>query len=139
MVTTVTAAHHFIWRHLYASMEAAPTPTSKLMFVTPDKESSMSTFWQEEELEQICSRESLMEKAADIEKRISVQEHEREIYDFDPTRFYENHFYRVTDFLLRQDIGRFIMCKYVSDKKIPWQRRRRLGMALPKMRQQPVF
>jgi len=38
MATTVTAAHHFIWRHLYASMQAAQTPTSKLRFVTPDKE-----------------------------------------------------------------------------------------------------
>ena len=28
MATTVTAAHHFIWRHLYASIQAAQTPTS---------------------------------------------------------------------------------------------------------------
>ena len=40
MATNVTAAHHFIWRHLYASMQAAQTPASKLRFVTPDKESS---------------------------------------------------------------------------------------------------
>jgi len=78
MATTVTAAHHFIWRHLYASMQAAQTPASKLRFVTPDEESSMSTLWQEEEFEQICSRVSLTEKAADIEKTISVKEHERE-------------------------------------------------------------
>ena len=45
--------------------------------VTPDKESSMSTLWQEEEFKQICSRESLTEKAADIEKTISVKEHKR--------------------------------------------------------------
>ena len=38
MATTVTAAHHFIWRHLYASIQAAQTQTSKLRFVTPDKE-----------------------------------------------------------------------------------------------------
>jgi len=75
MATTVTAAHHFIWRHLYASMQAAQTPASKLSFVTPDKESSMNTLWQEEEFEQICSRESLTEKAAEIEKTISVKEH----------------------------------------------------------------
>ena len=68
MATTVTAAHRFIWRHLYASMQAAQTPTSKLRFVIPDKESSMSTLRQVEEFEQICSRESLMEKAADVEK-----------------------------------------------------------------------
>jgi len=32
MATTVTAAHHFIWRHLYTSMQAAQTPASKLRF-----------------------------------------------------------------------------------------------------------
>ena len=53
----------------------------------------MSTLWQEEEFEQICSRESLTEKAADIEKTISVKEHERERYDFDLTMFYENRFW----------------------------------------------
>jgi len=53
----------------------------------------MSTLRQEEECEQICSRESLTEKAADIEKTISVNEHERERYDFDPTMFYENLFW----------------------------------------------
>jgi len=93
MATTVTAAHHFIWRHLYASIRAAQTPASKLRVVTPDKESSMNTLWQEEEFEQICSRESLTEKAANIEKTISVKEHEREHYDFDPTMFYENRFW----------------------------------------------
>jgi len=49
MATTVTAAYHFIWRHLYASMQAAQTPASKLRIVTPDKVSSMNTLWQEEE------------------------------------------------------------------------------------------
>jgi len=47
-------------------MQAAQTPTSELRFVTPVKESSMSTLWQEEEFEQICSRESLTEKVADV-------------------------------------------------------------------------
>jgi len=93
MATTVTAAHHFIWRHLYASMQAAQTPASKLRFVTPDKESSMNTLWQEEEFKQICSRELLTDKAAEIEKTISVKEHERERHDFDPTLFYENRFW----------------------------------------------
>jgi len=92
MATTVTAAHHFIWRHLYASIQAAQTPMSKLRFVTPDKESSMSTLWQEEEFKQICSRESVMEKAADIEKTIVVKEHKRARYDFEPM-FYENRFW----------------------------------------------
>ena len=36
----------------------------------------------------------------------------------------------VADFMLRQDAGRFMLGKYLSDKKIPWQRRRRLGMAV---------
>ena len=93
MVTTVTAAHHFIWRYLYASMQAAQTPMSKLRFVTPDKESSMSTLWQEEKFKQICSRESLTEKAADIEISISVKEHRRERNDFDPIMLYENRFW----------------------------------------------
>jgi len=93
MATTVTAAHHFIWRHLYASVQAAQTPASKHRFVTPDKESSMSTLWQEEEFEQICSRESMTGKAAHIEKTISVKEHEREHLDFDQTMFYENRFW----------------------------------------------
>jgi len=69
MATTVTAAHHFIWRHLYASMQAPQTPMSKLRFVILDKESSMSTLCQEEDFKQICNRESLMEKTADIEKK----------------------------------------------------------------------
>jgi len=63
MSTTVTAAHHFIWRHLYASLRAAQTSgqvssglsASKLRFVTPDKESSVNTLWQQEEFEQIYS------------------------------------------------------------------------------------
>jgi len=37
MATSATAAHHFIWRHLYASMQAAQTPASKLRYVTPQK------------------------------------------------------------------------------------------------------
>jgi len=75
-------------------MQSAQTPASELRIVTPDKESSTSTLWQEKEFEKIsCSRESLTEKAADIEKMISVKRHERERYDFDPTMFYENRFW----------------------------------------------
>jgi len=36
----------------------------------------------------------------------------------------------VADFMLRQNAGRFTLKKYLSDKKIPWQRRRRLGMTV---------
>ena len=41
------------------------------------------------------SRESLTvtEKAAEIEKMIAMKANERERYDFDPTRFYENRFW----------------------------------------------
>jgi len=49
--------------------------------------------WQEEDYKQICSRDLLTEKAADIEKTIAVKEHNRERYDFDPTMFYENRFW----------------------------------------------
>ena len=61
MASIIMAAHHLVWRHLYASIQAAQTPTSKLRFVTPDKESSMSTLWQEEEFKQI----SVQQKIAD--------------------------------------------------------------------------
>ena len=54
---------------------------------------TMSTLWQEKEFKQICSRESLTEKAADIAKTIGVKEHERKRYDFDPIIFYENCFW----------------------------------------------
>jgi len=45
MATTVTAAHHSIWRHLYDSIHAAQKPKIKLKFVTLDKESNMSMLW----------------------------------------------------------------------------------------------
>jgi len=34
------------------------------------------------------------------------------------------------EFILRQDAGRYMLGKYLSDKKIPWQRRRQLGMVV---------
>jgi len=73
MATTVTAPHHFIWRHLYARLQAEQT----LRLVAPDKESNMSTLWQEEEYKQICNRDLLTEKTAETEKTISAKEHER--------------------------------------------------------------
>jgi len=60
--TTVTAAHHSIWRHLYGSMHAAQKPKSKLKFVMLDKESNLSTLWRSEEFLRICSKEELAEK-----------------------------------------------------------------------------
>ena len=68
MATTVTAAHHFIWRHLYASMQAAQSPASKLGVVTPDKESNMNTLWQEEEFSRYAA-ENRWQKAAALKKR----------------------------------------------------------------------
>jgi len=41
MATTVTAAHHSIWRHLYEIMHAVQKPKSKLKFATLDKENKM--------------------------------------------------------------------------------------------------
>jgi len=38
MTTTITAAHHSIWRHLYDSVHAAQKPKSKPKIVTLDKE-----------------------------------------------------------------------------------------------------
>ena len=73
MATTVTAAHHSIWRHLYDSMHAAQKPKSKLKFVTLGKESNMSTLWRREEFLRICSKEELAEKAQDIEVTIPVK------------------------------------------------------------------
>jgi len=40
--------------------------------------------WQKDEFEQICSRESLTEMAAEIEKT----KHARERHDFDPRMFF---------------------------------------------------
>jgi len=57
MATTVTAAYHSIWRHLYDSIHAAQETKSKLKFVTLDKESNMSTLWRRKEFLRICSKE----------------------------------------------------------------------------------
>ena len=45
IATTVTAAHHSIWRNLYDSVHAAQKPKSKPKFVALDKESNMSMLW----------------------------------------------------------------------------------------------
>jgi len=36
----------------------------------------------------------------------------------------------VADFMLRQDEGRYILGKYLSNKQIPWRSRMQIGMAL---------
>jgi len=62
MATTVTAAHHFMWKHLYASMQAAQTPASKLRFVTANKEGSMNTLWQKEKFEQLMPQQRITDR-----------------------------------------------------------------------------
>jgi len=73
MATTVTAAHHSIWRHLYDSMHAAQKPTSKHKFLALDKKRNMSTLLRREVFLRICSKEDLAEKAQDIEVTIPVK------------------------------------------------------------------
>jgi len=92
MATTVTAAHQFIWRHLYDSMHAAQKPKSKLKFVTLDKERNMSTLWRQEEFLRICSKKELAEKAQDIGVTIPVKKSQETRYNLDPGSFFVNHF-----------------------------------------------
>jgi len=80
MATTVTSAHHSIWRHQYDSMHAAQKPKSELKFVT----SSISTLWRREEFVRICSKEELAEKAKDIEVTIPVKKSQEARYNLDP-------------------------------------------------------
>jgi len=92
MATTVTAAHHFIWRHLYDSMHAAQKPKSMLKFVTLDKQSNMSTLWRREEFLSICSKEELAEKAQDIEVTIPVKKSQEARYNLNPGSFFKKRF-----------------------------------------------
>jgi len=91
MATTVMAAHHSIWRHLYDSMHAAQKLKSKLKFVTLDKESNISTLWRREEFLRIC-KEELAEKAQDIEVTIPVKISQETRYNLDPGSFFVNRF-----------------------------------------------
>jgi len=89
MATTVTAAHHSIWRHLYNSMHAAQKPKS----VTLDKESNMSTLWRREKFLIICRKEELAEEAPDIEVTIPVKKNQETLYILDPGSFFVNRFW----------------------------------------------
>jgi len=93
MATTATAAHHSIWGRLYDSMHAAQKPKSKLMFVTLNKESIMSTLWRREEFLRICSKEELAEKAQDMEVSIPVKKGQETRYNLDPGSFFVNRFW----------------------------------------------
>ena len=93
MATTVTAAHHSIWRHLYDSMHAVQKPKRKLKFVTLYKESNMSTLWRREEFLRICRKEELAEKARDIEVTIPVKKSHETRYNLYPGSFFINRFW----------------------------------------------
>jgi len=93
MTTTVTDAHHSIWRHLYDRMYAAQKPKSKLKFVTLHKESKMSTLWRREEFLRVYSKEGLAEKAQDIEVTIPVKKSQETWYNLDPGSFFVNRFW----------------------------------------------
>jgi len=95
MATTVTAAHHSIWRHLYdtGSMHATQKPKSKLKFVTLDTESNMSTLWRREEFLRICSTEELAEKAQYITVTILVKKSQETRYNLDLGSFFVNRFW----------------------------------------------
>ena len=93
MATTVTAAHHSIWWHLYDSMHAAQKPKSKLKCVTLDKESNMSTLLRRKEFLRIFSKEELVEKAQDIQGTIPVKKSQEKRYNLDPGSFFVNRFW----------------------------------------------
>jgi len=93
MATTITAAHHSIWKHLYDSMHAAQKPKSKLKFVTIDNESNMSTLWRREKILRICSKEDVTEKAQDVEVTIHVKKSQDARYNLDPESFFVNRFW----------------------------------------------
>ena len=94
MATTVTAAYHFIWRHLYDSMHAAQKSKSKLrlQFVTLDHKSDMSTLYRREEFLRICSKEDLTEKAQDMEVTIPIKKSQETLYNLDQESFFVNRF-----------------------------------------------
>ena len=93
MATSITAAHHSIWKHLYDCMTAAQKPKSKLKFITLDQKSNMSTLWRREEFLRICSKETLAEKAQDIEVTILVKKSQETRYNLDPGSFFVNCFW----------------------------------------------
>jgi len=120
MATTVTAAHHSIWRHLYDNMYAAHKPKIKLKFVTLDKESNMSTLWRREEFLRIYTKEDLTEKAQDIEVTIPVKKSQEARYKLDPDSFFINRFWgRRPDGVALNEalkIGYILECKRSTDR-----------------------
>ena len=93
MATTVTAAHHSIFKHLYDSMHAAQKSKRKLKFVTLDKESNMSTLRRREEFRRICSKEYLVTMAQKIEVTMPVKKSQQTRYNFEPVTVVVNRFW----------------------------------------------
>jgi len=93
LATTVTAAHHSIWRHLYDSMHAAQKPKSKLKFVTLDKESNMNTLWRREEFLRICSKEDLKDILVEVTIPVKKIESQEARYNLYPGSFFVNRFW----------------------------------------------
>ena len=63
-----SCAPFYLW-HLYASMQAAPTPANKLRFVIPDKRSNMNTLWQEESLSRYAAHNRWRKRQQNLKKR----------------------------------------------------------------------
>jgi len=90
MATTVTAAHHSIWWHLYDSMHATQKPNSNLKFVTFDSEINISTLGRRKEFLEIFSKEDLVDKAQAIEVTIPVIKSQETWYEHDPVFSFVN-------------------------------------------------
>jgi len=89
MTTTVTAAHHSIWRHLYDSMHAAQKPKSKL---TLDKEGNMSTLWRREEFLKNLQQGRSGAEGTGYRGDNTIEKSQETRYNFDPVSFSENRF-----------------------------------------------
>jgi len=74
-------------------MHAAKKPKSTLKFVTPDKESNVSTLWQREEFLRLCREEDLAEKAHAIEVTIPVKESQETRFNLDQVSFFVHRFW----------------------------------------------
>ena len=89
MTTTVTAAHHSMWRHLCDSMHAAQKPKSKL---TLDKEGNMSTLWRREEFLKNLQQGRSGAEGTGYRGDNTIEKSQETRYNFDPVSFSENRF-----------------------------------------------
>jgi len=93
MAMTVMAAHYSIWKHLYDSMQTEQKPKIKLMFVTLDKESNMSTLWRREEFLRICSDEHLAKTGTENRgDNTSHRKCQETRCNLNPVSFFQHHF-----------------------------------------------